>query len=175
MKKNAIIIILLFAHYTTVFCQGDSSYQNDTIVHIDNAVEIIDKEELDTLTLKNLVLHFDTILVADSPVPKITSIDSNTTSVQVFYNENGIRKMYVNETWYYFEKEKLIKTYFVCASGAYMALCNGLYSEYNNYFVNSSYFNTIEGFGMGQCHCSDNIIIDSVSIEKIIFMFNGQK
>jgi hypothetical protein len=175
MKKIVIIIILHIAHYTTVYCQADSSNHNDTIVHIDNAVEIIDKEELDTLTLKNLVLHFDTIFVVDSPVPKNTSIDSNTTSILVFYNENGIRKIYVNRTWYYFEREKLIKTHFMCMSGAFMGLCSGLYSEYKNYFVNSRYFDTIEGFGLGQCHCSDNIILDSVSIEKIIVTFNRQK
>src|SRR5690606_3287432 len=111
MKKIAIILILLIAQYTTVYCQSDSSNQNDTIVHIDNVVEIIDKEELDTLTLKNLVLHFDTIFVVESPVPKNTHIDSNATNILVFYNENGIRKIYVNKTWYYFENEKLIKTH----------------------------------------------------------------
>jgi hypothetical protein len=174
MKKIAIILILLIAQYSTVYCQLDSSIQNDTIVHIDNVAEIIDKEELDTLTLKNLVLHFDTIFVVESPVPKNTHIDSNETNILVFYNENGIRKFYVNETWYYFENKKLIKTHLMCMSSAFMGLCNGLYSEYKNYFVNSSYFKTIEGFGMGQCHCSDNVILDSDSIEKIIFTFNRQ-
>ena len=88
--------------------------------------------------------------------------------------------MYVNGITYYFENKKLIKTHFRCSSGDFMGLCNGTYSEYENYFVNNNFYRTVENnllgvMFFGQCHCSDNIIINPSSIENIFLMYNEQK
>lgn len=175
MKTLPIIILLIVTNSIRGYGQSYDSLQNETVNSINKTVVVIQTESLDTLILNNIFLKFDTIAVVYSPVPTNMHLDTFATGIQVFYNEKGIRKIYVNETWYYFENDILIMTYFICQSGAFMGLCNGLYSEYSNYFVNNIYYKTVEGFGFGQCHCSDNIILDAGSLEQIFLKFNEQQ
>jgi len=157
----------------------DTLFQNEIVTQINNKVKLIENERFDTLVLKDIHLSFDTLHVVNSPIPKHTFNDS--TSVYVLYNENGIRKLIFGRTFYYFDDEKLIKTHFRCASGDFMGLCGGTYSEYENYFGSDKYYTTIKNntfrdiYNDGGCPCGDNIIINLSSIEKIILMLNEQK
>lgn len=159
------------------FQEEYSQTDKKILSQINNVAELIDKEKFDTLILENIDLRFEILYAVSSPVNKRFN---PSTSAYVLYNENGIRKLLVCGTWYYFDNEKLIKSHFRCTSDDYMGLCGGTYSEYENYFVNNKYYTTIENntfkdIFSGRCPCSDNRIINPSSLENIILMFNEQK
>lgn len=98
LKTPPIIILLIVTNSIRGNGQSYESLQNETVNNINKTVALIQTESLDTLILNNIFLKFDTIAVVYSPVPTNKHIDTFATGIQLFYNEKGIGKIYVNET-----------------------------------------------------------------------------
>lgn len=170
MKK--LLTLSFLAIFSTLgFCQKETEVkeQDSISVAIDQMVKKMFEEQMDTLFLPGLKVSYDTLKLGSSPIENFRNSDS--ASVIILYNEKGVRMLVAEGTYYFFEHQKLIKTYALCGSGSYMGLCNGLFSEWSNYFVDNKLYKTIEGVGEGQCDCMDNIILDSESIQELLEIY----
>lgn len=173
--KFLLFILFLTIFSTVGFGQKETLVkgQDSVTVIIDQTIKKTCKEKMDTLFLYKLRVSYDTLKLGSLPLRNFRNSDS--ISVIILYNERGLRMIVSEGTYYFFEHKKLIKTYALCRSGAYMALCNGLFSEFSNYFVDDKFYKTIEGVGEGQCDCMDNVILDTKSIDAIIEIYNRRK
>lgn len=161
-----------------IFYSKDQVMKNDPVLYINEIVKLIDQEVLDTMTLTNQNLNFDTISKPFSPVDYMYFKD---TIIQIYHDNYQIKKIETGGTTYYFNNGELIKTYFSCSSVAFMGLCNGLFSQYSNYFVAGNLDTTITdeflltdefpGTG-GQCPCGPNVILSMSSIHNLFVQFH---